>query len=223
MKKIALLAVSVLIAGTSAIAQTSTTSTTTVGTTKWGLKAGVNLAKYSFGKDDADNPTSDQVTSFHITGYADIPLGRAFSLQPGLSLQGKGAEFESTLYNEKQDLMYLEVPVNFVGKIPLGTTGSNFYLGAGPYAALGISGQRKITTKATGSENTSDLEFGDEAGDQLSAFDFGINALAGVQLGSGINFGAGYGLGLRDLRPNATSNEGQVNNRVLSFSVGFAF
>ncbi len=72
MKKITVLAAGFLIAGTAAFAQTSTKPASTVGTTKFGLKGGVNLAKYSFGKDDAKNPTTDQITNFHITGYASF-------------------------------------------------------------------------------------------------------------------------------------------------------
>ncbi|HCN83952.1 MAG TPA: PorT family protein, partial [Sphingobacteriaceae bacterium] len=44
-----------------------------------------------------------------------------------------------------------------------------------------------------------------------------------VQLNSGFNIGAGYGLGLTDLRPSGSGGNGKQTNRVLSFSVGMAF
>lgn len=221
MKKLALLAVAFLVAGTTVDAQTTTSS---VGSTKWGLKAGVNLAKYSFGNDDGDNSSTDHATNFHVTGYLDLPVGGMFSVQPGLSLQGKGAEFSDDDVTEvKDNTMWIELPVNLVGKIPIGATGTSIFLGAGPYASYGISGEREVTNKVTDTQTEADLEFGDESGDNLKALDFGVNFLGGVQLNNGFNIGAGYGLGLTDLRPSGSGGNGQINNRVISFSVGFAF
>ena len=230
MKKIALLAAGLLVTGAAAFAQTNTT-TSTVGNTKWGLKVGVNLAKYSFGEDDAENPETDHATNFHVTGYLDLPLGgRMFSVQPGLSLQGKGAEYfdDEILGNSvevKENIMWLEVPVNLVGKIPLGATGAQLFLGAGPYGALGLAGEIKTENKTTDQATTQKIKFGDEdnSGASRKALDFGVNFMGGFQLNNGFNVGAGYGLGLTDLRPSGTGGNGQMTNRVLSFSVGYAF
>ncbi len=230
MKKIILLAAGFLIGGAAANAQT-TTKTSTVGTTKWGLKAGVNLAKYSYGADDAENSETDHATNFHITGYLDLPLGgKMFSIQPGLSLQGKGAEyFDNTILGNKieqqENIMWLEVPVNLVGKIPLGATGTNLFLGAGPYGAVGLAGEIKTENETTDQSTTQKIKFGDEDNNDASRkrTDFGVNFLGGIQLSNGFNVGAGYGLGLTDLRPSGTGGNGQMTNRVLSFSVGYAF
>lgn len=230
MKKIILLAAGFLIAGTVAQAQTTTSM---VGSTRWGLKVGVNQAKYSFGQDDAENPETDHATNFHVTGYLDLPLGgRMFSIQPGLSLQGKGAEYSDmdilgTKVETKENVMWLEVPVNFVGKIPLGATGTNIFLGAGPYGALALAGQVKTEFEGEGTDdnqdNTQDLKFGDDEEDDRKLVDFGVNFMGGVQLNNGFNIGAGYGLGLTDLRPNGSGGNGQMTNRVLSLSVGYSF
>ncbi len=225
MKKIILLAAGFLIGGAAANAQNkSTASKSTVGTTKFGLKVGVNLAKYSYHVNNGTNPETNTLVNLGITGYADVPLSSSFSLQPGLALQGKGGEFaENSLEENKQSTMWLELPVNLVAKIPLSASGTNFYLGAGPYAAVGIAGQNKIETKSNGNEVTSDVKFGDQIGKDLKSMDYGFNFLGGVQLGSGINVGAGYGLGINDLRPKNTNNDFKKTNRVLSFSVGYAF
>lgn len=221
MKKITLLAAGFLIAGTVAQAQTTTS---TIGGTKWGLKAGVNLAKYSFGNDDGENPETNTATNLHVTGYLDLPVGGVFSVQPGLSLQGKGGEYYDNENSKLQDnTMAIEIPVNLVAKMPIGVTGTSIFLGAGPYASYAISGQRKLDFDDDRDDIKRDLEFGNDTGDDLKAADFGINLLGGVQLNNGFNIGAGYGLGLSDLRPNGEGGNGQKNNRVLSFSVGFAF
>ena len=221
MKKIALLAVAFL-AGTAAFAQTTTA--TTASATKWGLKAGVNLPRYSYHVDNGANPETSTITNFHITGYADIPFSTNFSFQPGLSLQGKGGKFsDNGTVEVKQSTMWLEVPLNLVAKVPLTSNGTNFFVGAGPYAAYGIAGENKTEVKSTGDETTSDVKFGDKEGKDLKSLDLGFNFIGGLQLNNGFNIGAGYGLGINDLRPKNTTNDYKQTNRVWSFSVGYSF
>ncbi|PRY52378.1 outer membrane protein with beta-barrel domain [Arcticibacter pallidicorallinus] len=221
MKKIALLAAGFLV-GSAAFAQS-------LPPVKYGLKVGVNLPKLHVNNSNGEDFESESATNFSITGYADVPVANGLSVQPGISLQGKGGKQTwggSNVNGERKDnTMYAEIPVNLVGKIPLGTTGTNFYLGAGPYAAFAISGERKQSGSFFGAEGETkrDLEFGSDNGDDYKGTDFGVNFLAGFQLNSGFNIGAGYGLGLSDLRPNGDGDNGKTTNRVLSFSVGYAF
>ena len=222
MKKIVLLAAGFLIGG-AAFAQTSS-----VSPVRWGLKAGVSLPKYHINNNNGEDGESEANTNFHITGYADVPVSAAFSVQPGISLQGKGGKTSFSNGEWKDNSMYIEVPVNLVGKLPLGATGTNLYLGAGPYAAFAISGERELEGSIPGIEfeGKRDLEFGNDSGDDLKGIDFGVNFLGGVQLNNGINLGAGYGLGLTDLRPNSDSEDnsnGKVTNRVWTFSIGYSF
>jgi hypothetical protein len=187
----------------------------------YGIKAGVNIPNYNFSNDNNSFDTKSS-TNFHITGYLDAPITSSFYIQPGISLQGKGAkfadyEFLGEQYSITQNTMWIEVPVNAVAKFHTGDLG-NFYIGAGPYAAFGISGKNKITS-GNDSVDLENFEFGKDK-DQKS-FDAGINFLAGYQLSSGLTIGAGYGLGLSDIAPNGSGSLKQ-NNRVLSFSVGFA-
>ncbi|WP_207427302.1 outer membrane beta-barrel protein [Pedobacter sp. SYSU D00535] len=226
MKKIALLAVGFLMAGSSAFAQTTTTTTTTGPS--WGLKVGVNLPKYSFHAEDAENPETKTTTNFHVRAFVDLPVGAMFSIQPGIGLEGKGGEVGQIGDAEiKDNTMWIEVPVNLVGKIPLGATGSNIFLGAGPYAALGVSGER-VTDTNNGTDTSQKIKFGDEQGGSLAtgnlkSLDLGVNFMGGVRLGSGWLVGAQYGLGLNDLRPNGEGGEGKLTQRVWSFSLGYSF
>lgn len=185
----------------------------------YGIKAGVNIPNYHYSDIDFDTKSS---TNFHVTAYLDAPISSNFYIQPGISLQGKGAkfaegEFFGDNYKITQNTMWLEIPVNAVAKFHTGYAG-NFYIGAGPYAAFGLSGKNKVTS-GSDSNDLGDFKFGKDE-DQKS-FDAGINFLAGYQLSSGLTIGAGYGLGLTDIAPNNTASYKQ-NNRVLSFSVGFA-
>lgn len=60
---------------------------------KYGLKAGVNFANAT-AKSSGISFSPESITSFHITGFADIAINDKFSFQPGLSFQGKGAKLE---------------------------------------------------------------------------------------------------------------------------------
>lgn len=217
MKKIFLVAVA-LVFGGATFAQTTGSGTAT----RFGLKGGVNLPSYKYVNDDAN--TSDETEStvnFNLTGYADIPVGSYFSVQPGISLQGKGAEYFQSGNNKiEENVLAIEIPVNLLINLPAGP--GKFYLGGGPYAGFNIAGQYKGTSGNTVAET--DLKIGDDSGDDIKALDFGFNALVGYQLSSGLNFGAGYGFGLTNLTPTTTSNTNrEKNNRLWSFTVGYAF
>ena len=218
MKKIILVAVALVFGG----ATFAQTSSTTASKPRFGLRGGLSLPKYKYVNDNAN--TSDETettTNFHLTGYADAPIGGVFSIQPGISLQGKGAKyFDNGTTQVEDNVLAIEIPVNILANLAAGP--GKLFIGGGPYAGFNVSAQREtISGSITGK---SDLNIGNNSGDALKAIDFGLNLLAGYQLNSGLNFGAGYGLGLTNLRPTTTSNTNvEQNNRVLSFSVGFAF
>lgn len=219
MKKLFLVAAA-LVFGGATFAQTATSTSTT----RFGLKGGVNLPSYKFVDDDEDSSTESKTTiNFNLTGYADIPVSPYFSVQPGISLQGKGAKLSDDNDENKieDNVLAIEIPVNLLVNLPAGP--GRFYLGGGPYAGFNIAGQRETTLLGV-SDDGEDLNFGDDAGDDLKALDFGFNVLAGYQLSSGLNFGAGYGFGLTNLMPTSDSNtNGEINNRLWSFTVGYAF
>ncbi|RKE42685.1 porin family protein [Sphingobacterium detergens] len=172
--------------------------------TSYGIKAGLNFPKYTF-SGDGGSISSDASTSFYVTGFVDAPIANNFSIQPGLSLQGKGGKSQG----EKTDLMYLEIPVNFVYYVPAGS--GNLFLGAGPYAGYALSGKAKANGVSV------DIEFGDNG---MKRFDAGLNFLGGYKLSNGFLINGGYGLGLVDL---AGLDGASLKNRVFSVGVGYQF
>lgn len=187
--------------------------------TSWGLKAGVNLGKYSnYGDDQKNN------TSFHVTGFADLPVASNFSIQPGVSLQGKGTRFFEDyegIGNAEfsRNVMSIEVPVNAVYWIPAGT--GSVFLGAGPYIGFNVSGKEKLKGDLGGfaGETEWDLDFSGDDRD-MNVIDAGANFMAGYKLANGFLINAGYNLGLTQLVPGFDE---RVSNRVWSFGVGFQF
>lgn len=192
--------------------------------TSYGLKAGVNLGKFSNATDLEKDYQKNNV-SFYVTGFADIPVAPQFSIQPGVSLQGKGAKYELKGDNldgsTSTNLMSIEIPVNAVYYIPAGS--GNVFLGAGPYVGFNVSGKVKASGNLGewGAEGDHDIDFSGDDKD-MKRVDAGVNFLAGYKLGNGFLLNAGYGLGLSNLSPSSDS-DAKFSNRVLSFGVGFQF
>ena len=185
----------------------------------YGLKAGVAFPNYNFSGSNSSYST-DAATNFNVTAFLDAPIvSNYLYVQPGVSLQGKGAKLSSGSASFTQNTMWLEVPVNFVFKAPTGNVGSLF-VGAGPYVGFGLSGKNKFDSNIVGV--TSDVSFGKDK--DLKTTDFGLNFIGGYQLNNGFMIHAGYGLGLTDIRGSNNSyfNDNNLTNRVWTVGVGFA-
>jgi hypothetical protein len=180
----------------------------------FGAKAGVNLATlHASGNDVNGDPSSKSVTSFTLGGYASIPVSNKVSIQPGLSLSGKGGSDNEGGQKSAINSMYLEVPVNAVLNF------NGFYFGAGPYVAYALSGKAKA--QQNGVTVSADIPFGNNPG-EFKRVDFGANALAGYQLKNNLNFGVNYGLGLTNIIQNGGADM-KITNRVFSILVGYSF
>lgn len=185
----------------------------------YGFKAGANFAKINVSSSEADMTVSTGAqTSFYVGAFVDAPIATNFSFQPGLSLQGKGGKVsvgpgglddaEGSALKAKTNLMYLEVPLNFVYYIPTGDAGKVF-VGVGPYVGYGLRVKAKV-----GDVSKSD-SFKDA---DLKPFDFGGNFMLGYKLNNGLFLNGGYGLGLSNV---AKESDEKVKNRVFSLGLGF--
>jgi hypothetical protein len=205
------------------------------------VRAGVNLANVSV-TENGRVEDANQLTSFQVGIIGDIKLGVSpLSLQSGILYTGKGSKIQegtagqSGYYKQTFNPRYLEVPLNLLFRAPLG--GTRVFVGAGPYAAIGIGGNvRTEGTNILGQTYTreSDIQysnddpttFNEEEGAGLGIvrrFDYGLNGTAGIE-GKTYVLGVNYGYGLAKLQSG--SNSGADNNnkhRVLSFTLGFKF
>lgn len=168
-----------------------------------GVKAGATFSKLSTITSDA-TVSSNAITSFYVGGIVDIPVTSMFSIQPGISFIGKGGKSSVS----KANPMYIEIPVNIVGKVEAGP--GKVFAGVGPYVAMGIAGKA--------GDNT--IKFGD--GKDFQTIDFGLNFMLGYQLTNGLSINGGYGLGLIDIAGTETSGE-STKNSVFSVGLGFNF
>lgn len=218
MRKLLLTTLTLAVAGHFAFAQDSPV--------KFGVKAGVNLPTISLTGDEVDSEDKDALKSslsFYVGATADFFISPIFSIQPGLTLSGKGykmsGEFEGDSFEATNNVMYLEIPVNAVARFAAGS--GNVFVGAGPYYGFALSGKTKWEESFDGETESGkeDIEFGNGAGETKRG-DFGANLLAGYELSSGFNIHVGYGLGLSNL---SNDDDAKLNNRVFSIGVGFSF
>ncbi len=206
------------------------------------FRAGLNLANVSV-TDNGRVDESNQLSTFQIGLLTEIPLGGNFLvLQPGVLYTSKGAKVErgtegnAGYFKQTFNPRYIEVPLNLVVKAPIGTS-SRFFVGAGPYVAVGVGGDARTEgTRAILGDYSfeRDIKFSDddpitfneEEGTGLGVvrrFDYGLNGSAGIE-GKSLILGVNYGYGLAKLQSGTNSGEDNNNkHRVLSFTLGFKF
>lgn len=204
------------------------------------IKAGLNSANISV-TNDGRVDDAKSLKSFHVGVVGDLQLAEILSFQPGLLLTGKGSkvqtgeESDANYFKATTNPFYLEIPANLVLEFPLAAN-AKIFAGAGPYLAIGIAGKNKVEGKVNGVafESKEDIEWSNDDPTTLNyeegagfgvlrRFDYGINALAGVEFNK-LVLGAGYGLGLAKLQSGSDNGSNDDNkHRVWSFSLGYRF
>lgn len=203
------------------------------------IKAGINFANITI-TNDGDVDKNKMLTSFQVGISGDIKIAPSIYFQPGLVFSGKGSKTSSgdpngsTYFQATSNPLYVEVPANFVFKSPGKTV--NIFGGVGPYVAVGIAGKNKTEGKFLGvafnseknikwsddDPTTLDYEEGSGYG-IMRRFDYGVNALAGVEFKQTI-IALNYGFGLAKLQSGSNSSADDKNkHRVVSLTVGFKF
>ncbi|HUM66655.1 MAG TPA: porin family protein [Chitinophagaceae bacterium] len=191
--------------------------------TTFGIRAGVNFQNLTGEDFDGDKLENKLKTGFHAGLNAEIPVGIDFFVQPGVLFSTKGAKvFDS---DDKVNLSYIEVPVNFVYKPELGT--GRLILGFGPYAAFAIGGQYKPENG-----NDIDIEFENEitaaqaiSGVYFKRFDAGANLLFGYEFANKLSVQLNGGLGLVNINPKVEglSTDSKTKNTGFGVSLGYRF
>ncbi len=199
------------------------------------VKAGVNFANISV-TDNGRVDDGKMLTSFHAGLGANLPLSECLSVQPALLLTGKGSKTQygqstsATYWKATSNPLYVELPVNVVGKIPLSEY-TRLYVGVGPYAAIGIGGKNKVEGKTLGiaTKSERDIVYSNDnpfthveensGYGKLKRYDYGLNALAGLDFNK-FTIGANYGYGLAKINSNTTNNASDKGkHRVVSLSL----
>jgi len=205
-----------------------------------GVKGGWNLSTITV--DNSGSVDKDKsLSGFNIGVIADMPLvPRILSFQPGVFYTTKGSKLKSgdendaVHYKFTTNPSYIEVPLNFIGKLPVGPNASLF-AGVGPYFAFGVAGKNKTYTTVGGTTTTTesnikwddDTPFNNDDPNQgynkLKRFDWGGNLQVGAEI-SNFLISAQYGVGFAKINSGGNdSNNDKNKNRVFSLSVGYLF
>lgn len=177
----------------------------------FGIQGGVNLGNVTW-KQDTETANTKSKIGLIIGAVAEIPMSDNIDFRPELNFIQKGYKqdesqtfFGQTVaYKADATANFIELPLNFVYKVPAGS-GSVFF-GLGPSFAFGLSGKGEQTATTSGQSTTEkfNIKFDgkNDATDNnfhLKAFDFSGNVLAGYKMPMGLSISAGYSLGFFNL------------------------
>ena len=194
----------------------------------FGIKTGFTLSDMVI-KIDGENLGEEfkMKPGFHVGGTVDFGISDVFSIETGLTFITKGTrwkESESYMGEDYEtslniNLYYLDIPVTAKVSIPAGNT--KIYLEAGPYLGIGLVGNTvtKMSYNGETEKEKETIEWGED--DFLKRLDYGLRFGAGVVVNSFL-IGASYDLGLANIS-SYTDEGSKIQNRVLSFSVGYRF
>jgi hypothetical protein len=169
---------------------------------RYGIVGGGVMAKTN------EELSNTNTFGFQLGMVMESKLGKSFVVKPQIQLIKKGTE---QVTGEKGIYNYLELPINFLYKMPLKR--GRVYVGAGPALAYMISGSWALKGE---SKEVIYFDF-----DKVNRFDYGINTIVGYEIKGGFFFNINYTMGLRDVWYQ--HGVGSNKNRVFGFSIGKMF
>lgn len=197
----------------------------------FGIRAGANYTNI-LGKTTTGADLSGQYKFGYHAGFtADLYVFPGFYLQPGLIYTTKGAQKDENNIKTSASISYVELPVNVLLKFGIGS--GKLLVGAGPYAAYGITGNHKTEMGSTTTELKANFTNTITAADFLNGnfynvrrWDYGVNALAGYEFAGGFNFHLNAQLGLKEMNPEieaVTTDKSSAKHFGVGLSVGYKF
>ena len=217
---------------------------------KLGIDGGLNLANLA-SQWEGETVSGQIKVGANLGVFANIPLGSAIAIQPGIRYSLKGSKYDSrqtvfygtnlqNTYEAENNLAlhYAEIPLNFVYTFGSDDSRSKFFVGLGPYVAFLLDAEEKFKIKdkanpqgapALPEDGISDLKIGnDEGRNNLKRTDYGGQAFVGYKLNNSWFLKAGGQMGFEEIRYEQVQNAGfgesfQRNNFVFFLNVGYMF
>jgi len=225
MKKISVLVLG-LCTGAAVFAQETTTNQLTTPMavkTRFGLRAGVNLADLAAKDQTAGDNTmameAQAKTSFNAGAFVNIPLGTVLRFQPEVSFSSQGGKLQggsgSTAFTYEQDLHYINVPLMFQA---MSTKG--FFIETGPQLGYLVAAHPKNGSGTMSNMSTSSNK------DNFDKFDFAWSGGVGYMSRIGLGVDLRYNHGITNImEDNNTSQamKGTWKNHVGQFSLIYQF
>jgi hypothetical protein len=200
--------------------------------TSFGIKAGVNNSTW---KGDATSSLNDLLsvtngylstnsrTGFYAGGFADIPVGSGFSIEPGLYYSQKGYQVKGNIAINKLDILgagatatmqshYIDMPVLIKAEV---AHGLKIY--AGPQLSYLVKNNLNLRAGALGFDivnSNMDLT------NQFKKVDVSLVGGVGYKFANGLSIEAGYDHGLSRIDKNSNFKS---YNRTFKVGLGFTF
>jgi hypothetical protein len=197
------------------------------GQIKFGVQGG-----FSYSRTQLNNSYKNLELSHLLGPMAGIMFGmniddKHFSIMQEFNYVHKGARMSATDISTNTSIpvkgkhvaQFLEMPLNLLYYLNAGN--GHFFVGGGPYAAIGINGKNSVRYEMVNAPEVEDTKVGFGKNiDELKKWDFGVHGLIGYKLGYGSYVKAFYSHGISNL-----SNAGGINyyNRYFGISFGYFF
>ena len=170
-------------------------------------------------------PGAGVVVQYAINEHLAVRSGVNY-LQNGVTLKTTIDETVAMKVVVENKLNYIQVPVNVLYTVPFSRV--QFFAGAGGYISYGISGKSKSTLRYTMPDGHEAVEIDEtkafkkeqDGGAGLKKTDYGVGALAGIRLSSGLFANVGYQFSLANI---SGSDDVKYKNRGLQLTVGYFF
>jgi hypothetical protein len=185
-----------------------------------GIAGGSNYAWFSVKAVDQEDVSTDLETPFSIGLNVDFKINDYFSIRPGIIYQGKGSKVDVIAMYSAQNsyrLHYLEIPIDFIGHVPIGSEGANIFFGGGPFMSLALNGNKKQTANDVVTNEA--VKFGNNG--DFKSTDFGVTTVLGFQVGNGMAVSANLDFGLVNILKNSDLNMGATSAKTGVFYVSF--
>ena len=194
----------------------------------FGIKGGLNESYVDRGQLIVGNKGYFR-PGFHAGAFVDFGFNK-WSIQPSLLYTVKGFKGTTDFVQNTpggpvnasiigtRTFNYLEMPVNVLYNIKIKP--GKIFVGGGPYMGYLLSAIAKTTTNIGGVITNSENKATIGSDGTFERTDFGFNALTGIVFNNGVLFNVNYGYGLTNI---LGANTAKINNRLLSFSLGYSF
>jgi hypothetical protein len=191
--------------------------------------AGLNVSNYRNTSDNFPFKQNKLLVGYCAGALVDIPLTEQLSLQPGLLYKLNGYKWSTDNVKQTVSINTVEIPVKLVYSFNVGS-GNRLFIGAGPYAAINVSGKSHIKGNLTFDSTMSPTT--PRAVDFTTKVDIGgPNEIQRLDVGAGISVGlkGRNGLfvsvqgqyGLKDLAPSGSRV--QIHNYNFGIVGGYSF
>ncbi|WP_400192582.1 porin family protein [Hymenobacter sp. B81] len=217
-----------LLAATALLATTAATAQNTG--VQFGLKAGLNMAVL----DGVINREANYKPGLHAGVFMRVRPSKRFAFQPEVVYSQQGCENRIPLFSgwggsvvleSQTKLAYLNVPL--LAKVYLGNVVN---LQFGPQVGLLLSARETGETGYTSTPSGNTIRTSDTNVKKDYKSDVALCGGVGVDLPMGLTASARLNYGLTDINKNENQKEireyfdiGGLHNRVLEFSLGYAF